>query len=248
MKTVDTNLDVNYQHKNSILNNNKAFEARKSIYIIEKKYKTEDPNKLLSSISEEGKRMINEPKEIENYKNLLKNAFTQEVPLIYLNKNQKKGILDKCKFAEITQDGVILFQCVSDISSVRKVSHAKSSDNDEYDGLSLNKKECFILLDGEVHCFNKNNQFTEQLISGNLFGYNTCIFEKSKITALAQKGSKLCIISQELLFEVIEPFSKFCNYIQKSIINNKYFQPLDEFKKFVLSCVNEGALNIPLTL
>lgn len=104
---------------------------------------------------------------------------------------------------------------------------------------------CYIILKGEIHCFDKDNNFTEQLTPGTFFGYEGPIFEKRNSTAIAQKGSIICVINKDCFLDIVEPFSKFCNYLQQCVIvKDKFFNHLDNYKNFILNSINDGPINL----
>lgn len=256
-----------------ILNKNQAH------YMLKKKYSQQALRFSKNTLADTGmQRAISDNTEVSKYKHLLIEAFKNEVPLIYLNKDQKDEILTQSTFVEYLNEYTIIYQCcvdkMSNISKQRKISHFKSKytmireDGTEeieeenpllVDPYSLKKlmsnietKEnynCFILLKGQVHCFDKYNNFIEQLAPGTFFGYEGPIFENRSTIAIAQKGTIICNISQACFLKCIEPFSKFCNFIQKSVITkDKFFSNLDRFKTYILSHINEGPIDLAKSL
>lgn len=199
----------------------------------------------------------------QEYREILEVILSEETPLIYLNKNQKDAIISSCFYTKILENDVTLYKCVDDIHTIsakRKNTNGIDLTKDstfKYEDTNLKEvshlinlseckypNECFILLKGEIHCFDSSNKFTEHLTPGSCFGYNGPLFNKREQTCLATSGSILCVITQELFLSVIEPFSKFSNYIQRTIIyKDSHFIALDKFKEKVLSYTNEGPID-----
>ena len=216
-------------------------------------------NEFANFNTEELKIVIDE-QEVNDLKYKLTGIFDEETPLIYLNKIQRENLIDNIFFVEVQKECTTIYQCIEDTKITRRISFKatmctnkntlKRKDSHIIEQAIINPgNEAFILIEGEIHCFDKNNNFIEHLIPGTYFGYEGPIFQKRTASTVAQKGTILAVITQNISIDNILPFSKFATYLQKSIVNkDKFFSPLDDFKNYVLSLINQGSVNIETLL
>lgn len=247
--------------------NENSQKVEKSIKLnkIYSQIKNKSYNSLLTSF----KNLIEDPDKVKN-EMTLNSILIRETPLIFLNKEQKDLIVEKAKFVKITHDGTIIYKCIEDIAKAKKastfdlskdglhndekliLSHHLSHSGSNVDETRIEEEDnladqfnCYIILEGEVHIFDKFNNFQEDLEAGSFFGFQGPIFKKRTNSAIANIGTVLCVISQTLFMEVLQPFSKFANYITKSVIyKDKFFESLDIFKSKVLSSINKEPIDI----
>lgn len=156
----------------------------------------------------------------EKYYEKLKENFDNFSPLVYLSKAQRNAFLENIKFYKFEH---------------RETLYTRETSKDFY---------AFILLEGEV-VFSYKNQFLDLIDYVNLFGYDGPIFQKRLNTATVEKNSIVGFISEKTFLENLIPFSKFCTFISRSIINrDKVLDHLSEFKNFVLQKTDQGTINI----
>lgn len=208
--------------------------------------------------------VVSDDEKIIEYNTLLIKLLNEETPLIYLNKIQKEAIMNDSFYVKVNKDCTTLFQCVENSTSVKRINFGLTNKtNSSTKSLGLKRREtkcleqshvsigneCYILIKGEIHCFDKNNNFTENLLPGVLFGVEGPLFQKRFNTVVAKEGVIFLVIPDELFLEYICPFSKFSSYLHKNItVTNKIFQNIDEFKLFSMSYINKGPVDIYLLL
>ena len=159
---------------------------------------------------------FDEPK----YKQLLKESFDKIYPLFYLDREQRKFILEKITIRRITQ---------------RTKLYSENEDA---------ACAAFILLEGEIHIFKNDFTFLDLINDVSLFGYDGPIFQKRMTTTIAESGTILGVIKRRDFLNVIHPCSQFGSYLSRNIRNkDKILDPLKSFKNFVLSCVERGPID-----
>lgn len=151
----------------------------------------------------------------------LKNGFENVSPLIYLNPDQRKKMLDKIYF-------------------IRHLDKSLLYSSEDHDDLN-----CYILMEGEMHIFNKKNVLSDIISGIHFFGYQGPIFKTRNHTVVIEKDSIVGVIKPNDFLDILCPFSKFSKFISRNILNkDKVFSELDEFKSYVLHCVDNKNIDI----
>ena len=150
------------------------------------------------------------------YVNLLKDSFDEISPLIYLSTEQRKTFLENACFVKFSDKSTI------------------------YSGMEGNKDPghwaAYILLEGEVHIFDNKRNFQDLINRVHFFGYDGPIFGKRFNTVLVEKDSVVAMIPRKVFLDNITPFSKFCTFISRRIINKDHvLDPLNALKSFILN-------------
>lgn len=211
------------------------------------------------SYTNEGMKIVFETNEIEELKKKLCCLFEEHTPLIYLDKNQINYLMEDVFFVNITKNSTIIYQCVEDTKLIKRISLGnnntninklcKKTSNVIEKLLKKPANEAYIILEGDVLCFDKNNNFLEYLKKGTFFGYEGPIFEKRSSTMVGNENTILAVIPDNVFVNIINPFSKFCNYLQGCIIGkDKMFHNLDKYKNTILSSINSGPIDIEYIL
>jgi hypothetical protein len=160
----------------------------------------------------------------ENYVNILKKSFDSVSPLIYLSNEQRKIFLDCAKYLKFSEKQTIY----------------SGMDG----GLDAGHWAAFVLLEGEVHIFDNEENFKDLINKVHFFGYDGPIFGKRFNTVLVEKNSVLALIPRSVFVNHIHPFSKFCTYISNKIITkDKVLDDLTNIKNYILNS-SEKAVDI----
>jgi hypothetical protein len=158
------------------------------------------------------------------YLNTLIENFDKIHPLIYLNNEQRKAIVD----------------CITILKFDQKVVLYSGMESDYDPG----EFACFILIEGEIHIFNNKHTFQELINNVTLFGYDGPIFQKRLSTVLVEKNSIIGFIKQKDFLQIIHPFSKFATHISRNIrYKDKILDDLQNFKNFILSTIDKGPID-----
>lgn len=166
---------------------------------------------------------------IENYSDMLLDSFDKIHPMLYLNTEQRKKIME----------------CITMLKFDQKVVLYSGSEMDYDNG----DNACFILLEGEIHVFNNRNVFQDIINSISFFGYDGPIFQKRFSTVLVEKNSLIGFIQQKDFLELLTPFSKFATFISRNIrYKDKVLDDLQNFKSYILSCIDKGPIDIKLLI
>lgn len=172
------------------------------------------------SLSYKGKETKN-----EKYIKILRESFDTIHPLIYLNSDQRKELLEKIVLLKFDQK-VVLY----------------SGMDQDYDPGDWS---CFILLEGEIHIFNNKHIFQDLITNVTFFGYDGPIFQKRLSTVLVEKNSIIGVINRQDFLNIIHPFSKFATFISRNIrYKDKILDDLQAFKNFILSSVDKGPMDM----
>ncbi len=166
----------------------------------------------------------------ERFRNILIEGFERVSPLIYLNQEQKKEILDRIKMFKFFEKH-LLYSGMDDITEVDTFC-------------------CFILIEGEIHFFdNKKRTFVDLINDVCFFGYDGPIFGKRFNTVLVEKDSVIGVLEKSDFLHILKPFSQFATFISRNIrYKDKVLDPLTQFKNFILSSRNKGPINVALLL
>ncbi|MCQ2820356.1 MAG: hypothetical protein MJ252_24075 [archaeon] len=157
---------------------------------------------------------------------ILKENIDKVVPLYLLGKDQKEKLLSEVKF--------VLLNCKQIIYG---------------EGVKEDSNAVYILLEGNVLFFGKNRYFLDGLTPINLFGYDGAIFGHRFNTVVGKKNALLAIIPSNTFLDIVVPFSNFAIYLERTILlKDKVFEPLDKFKQYILSSINESFLNLDVAI
>lgn len=156
----------------------------------------------------------------DEYHKKLSKSFDDFSPLMYLSAEQRFAFLADIKFYKFDSTEILYsptFPC----------------DN------------CaFILMEGELHFLGKG-KFIDLVDYTCFFGYDGPIFEKRFSTVEIERNSIVGVISQKAFLANLNPFSKFCTFISRSIINkDKVLDDLLKFKNYVMEKVDQGGIEI----
>jgi hypothetical protein len=154
--------------------------------------------------------------EKEKYSKILEESFDSVSPLIYLSNEQRKAFLDHARYLKFSE---------------KKTIYSGMEGN-----LDAGHWAAFILLEGEVHIFDNQENFKDLINRIHFFGYDGPIFSKRFNTVLVEKNSVLAMIPRSVFVNHIHPFSKFCTYISRRIINkDKVLDDLTILKNYILN-------------
>lgn len=156
----------------------------------------------------------------DEYHQKLAKSFDDFSPLMYLTADQRSSFLANLKFYKFESTEILYsptFPC----------------DN------------CaFILMQGELHFLSKG-KFIDLVDYTCFFGYDGPIFEKRFSTVEIERGSIIGVITQEAFLANLNPFSKFCTFISRSIIyKDKVLDDLLKFKNYILEKIDQGGIQL----
>ena len=169
---------------------------------------------------------IDDPEVILELEKELKWGFDNVSPLIYLEKDQRKMMLENITFYNFNGKQVLY-------------------DMDDTEDLN-----CYILFEGEYLIYNKKDHLVD-IVRGrlNFFGYGGPIFSKRTHSITVESDSIIGVISKENFLKILSPFSKFSKFISRNILNkDKMFSRLDDFKNFVLNSISQDNIDIKTLL
>jgi hypothetical protein len=185
----------------------------------QRKTSFKDLTKALSSLSE----FISTSLEDKKFHDDLFAAFDTVSPLIYLNTDQRNGIIHNIKFKEC-QERTALYA-------------ASEPSNDNF--------SAYILLKGEIHIFDTNDHFQDLVSTTTFFGYDGPIFHKRFNTIVVEKDSVIGEISDKVFLKYLMPFSKFCTFISRNIIyKDKILDDLTKIKNFIFNSTDDGVVDM----
>jgi hypothetical protein len=151
------------------------------------------------------------------YHQKLSKCFDDFSPLMYLSAEQRSAFLRDIKFYKFDSTEILYsptFPC---------------------------ENSAFILIEGELH-FLTNGKFSDLIDYTCFFGYDGPIFEKRLSTVEIERNSVVGVITQKAFLANLKPFSKFCTFISRSIINkDKVLDDLLKFKNYILEKVDQGS-------
>lgn len=177
---------------------------------------------VLEKSFEEKSELIEDKQVIEKLKEELLWGFDNNSPLIYLNSEQRKMVLERIYFVNFYGKEVLY-------------NFGDTEDLDSY-----------ILFEGEYQVYNKKNMLVD-VVRGrlNFFGYGGPIFKKRNHSIVIDEDSIVGVIRKDDFLEILSPFSKFSKFISRNIINkDKMFNRLDEFKSFVLNSIDRDKMDL----
>jgi len=147
-------------------------------------------------------------------------SFDDISPLMYLSSEQRKAFLENIRFYRFDTTEILYsptFHC----------------DN-----------AAFILMEGELHFLDKGI-FHDLVDYTCFFGYDGPIFKRRLSTVEIERGSIIGVISERVFLENLNPFSKFCTFISRSIIHkDKVLDDLLKFKNFIIEKIDQGGIEI----
>ena len=153
---------------------------------------------------------------------ILKKSFDTISPLIYLNPTQREMLLTKLKFVHFTHQSKIYSADEPNTSS-----------------------PAFILLKGQVHIYNSDNTFEDNISNVGIFGYGGPIFHSRTKTAICEADSYIGVLDPSWFLDFIVPFSKYATYLSRTIIHkDKTLDSLNDLKVYILSNINKGPFNL----
>eukprot|EP00340_Litonotus_pictus_P001915 CAMPEP_0170523486 /NCGR_PEP_ID=MMETSP0209-20121228/8884_1 /TAXON_ID=665100 ORGANISM="Litonotus pictus, Strain P1" /NCGR_SAMPLE_ID=MMETSP0209 /ASSEMBLY_ACC=CAM_ASM_000301 /LENGTH=773 /DNA_ID=CAMNT_0010811573 /DNA_START=15 /DNA_END=2336 /DNA_ORIENTATION=- len=181
-----------------------------------------DEKEKLEKSFEEKSEKIEDQEVISKLKEELEWGFDNISPLIYLNLEQRKKMLE-----------VIYF-----VNFFGKETLYNFGDNEDLDS--------YILFEGEYQIYNKKMKLID-IVCGrlNFFGYGGPIFKKRNHSIVIDQDSIVGVIPKDDFLEILCPFSKFSKHISRNILNKeKIFTRLDDYKNFVLNSIDRGKIDI----
>jgi hypothetical protein len=156
----------------------------------------------------------------DEYHKRLSKSFDDFSPLMYLSSEQRKAFLEDIKFYRFESNEIL------------------------YTPTSTCNNAAFILMEGELHFLDKG-VFNDLIDYTCFFGYDGPIFKKRFSTVEIERGSIVGVISEKVFIENLNPFSKFCTFIARSIIHkDKILDDLLKFKNFVIEKIDHGNIEI----
>lgn len=156
----------------------------------------------------------------DEYHKKLHKSFDDYSPLMYLSSEQRKAFLEDIKFYKFDSNEIL------------------------YTPTSTCNNSAFILMEGELHFLDKG-VFHDLIDYTCFFGYDGPIFKKRLSTVEIERGSIVGVISEKVFIENINPFSKFCTFISRSIITkDKVLDDLLKFKNFVIEKIDYGYIDM----
>lgn len=213
----EMNKDYEVIDEKSLMYSHKSVLLRKSMFM-----KDISLNEKLEKSFEEKSERITDEDIIKKLKEELIWGFDNISPLIYLNPEQRKMILERIHFVNFYgKEALYTYGDTDDLHS-------------------------YILFEGEYQIYNKKKTLVD-IVSGrlNFFGYGGPIFKRRTHSIMIDEDSIVGVIYKDDFLEILQPFSKFSKFISRNIINkDKMFVRLDEFKSFVLNSIDQDKINI----
>lgn len=156
----------------------------------------------------------------DEYHKRLSKSFDEFSPLMYLSIEQRKAFLREIKFFKFESNEILYTPTVTCNNSA------------------------FILMEGEIHFLDKG-VFNDLIDYTCFFGYDGPIFKKRLSTVEIERGSIIGVISEKVFIDNLNPFSKFCTFISRSIIHkDKVLDDLLKFKNFVIEKIDHGNIEM----
>jgi hypothetical protein len=184
-----------------------------------------ESNHFVDNINENGIFAKGTTTTDDKYYQILRESFDKVHPLIYLDHEQRKTIMNSIVISKFEQKTLLY-----------------SGMEDDFDPGDW---ACFILLEGEIHIFNNKHIFKDLINNVTFFGYDGPIFQRRLNTVLVEENSVIGIIRQKEFLSMLKPFSKFATFISRNIrYKDKVLDDLQSFINYVLSSIDKGPIDM----
>jgi len=172
------------------------------------------------------KSLTNESLE-EKFKLILNDKFNTNSPFFYLSSDQKHKFLSCLEIVRCNEMQVLY------------------SKTDKIEGLYKGLWDAYILIEGEIHILNQNNEFLDLIDSTTFFGYDGPIFNKRFNTIVAEKGTILAKVSKEQFLDILKEVTQFNKFLSRAIIQkDKVLDNLLQLRNFILFSIDKGPVDM----
>ena len=103
----------------------------------------------------------------------------------------------------------------------------------------------YVLIEGEIHILNHNNEFLDLIDSFTLIGYDGPIFNKRFTAMIAEKNSIIGKIPKEYFLDILSEVTQFNTFLSRSIIQkDKVLDNLLQLRNYILFSIDKGPINM----
>jgi len=161
------------------------------------------------------------------YKGALIEKFDTISPFFYLSIEQRIKFLNEVEIVNYNEFQILY------------------SKTDKIESLYKSMTYSYILIQGEIHILNENNEFLDLIDSTTFFGYDAAIFNKRFNTIFVEKNSILAFISKDSFLDILRDVTQFNTYLSRSIIQkDKVLDNLLQLRNYILFSIDKGPINI----